>query len=350
MRFAVDAWSPSYGSAVEVDRAEPTDVDVFFGTELEPAHWQPLQPSPAPDASSEPLEPTSEPALVFVDGVRRIDARLWIGTGSDLLGRELIAGTDDGDVVAGVCASYAAGAMRCDGSARLVLAVVQRAAFAPTKAIEPIVTRHGSYAAHVTASAAPEAVSLAVQERMSELEGMVALEAAGPPPLAADGTPAIGSSIVVVDGPLRRGHPGHAVGFVKTQHVDYLPPPLRAVRRRLAVGERTPLLTIGGRFTRHSWYVRLATLPASAGGHAEAGIARCECSAAIPVDTAIELADVVTRLLPRYASAPHKDRRAPQNLYPIAGLERELRRRLGDPLLIERALRAAAHEPLTAAR
>ena len=39
---------------------------------------------------------------------------------------------------------------------------------------------------------------------------------------------------------------------------------------------------------------------------------------------------------------PPKDPRAPQNLYPIAGLERELRRRLGDPALLYRSLRAAA--------
>ena len=47
-------------------------------------------------------------------------------------------------------------------------------------------------------------------------------------------------------------------------------------------------------------------------------------------------------VLCRYASAEYKDSRAPQNLYPIAGLERELRRRLGDQRLLYRALRVAA--------
>jgi hypothetical protein len=46
--------------------------------------------------------------------------------------------------------------------------------------------------------------------------------------------------------------------------------------------------------------------------------------------------------LPRFASEAHKDARAPQNLYPIAGLERHLKRLLGDPMLLERALRTAA--------
>jgi hypothetical protein len=72
---------------------------------------------------------------------------------------------------------------------------------------------------------------------------------------------------------------------------------------------------------------------------------RAECSATIPVAGASALADVVTAALPPFASAPHKDSRAPQNLYPIAGLERELRHRLGDPQLLYRALRVAATSP-----
>ena len=43
-----------------------------------------------------------------------------------------------------------------------------------------------------------------------------------------------------------------------------------------------------------------------------------------------------------FASEPHKDARAPQNLYPIAGLEQRLRHLLGDARLMERALRAAS--------
>ena len=49
--------------------------------------------------------------------------------------------------------------------------------------------------------------------------------------------------------------------------------------------------------------------------------------------------------LPAYASSPHKDSRAPQNLVPIGGLERSLRRLLGDGRLMQRALREAASAP-----
>ena len=69
---------------------------------------------------------------------------------------------------------------------------------------------------------------------------------------------------------------------------------------------------------------------------------RCEIAADAPIDEAIRLADTVAAVLPRFASEPHKDPRAPQNLYPIAGLERTLRRRLGDPNLMERAIRIAS--------
>ena len=72
---------------------------------------------------------------------------------------------------------------------------------------------------------------------------------------------------------------------------------------------------------------------------------RVECSTDIAVPDAVALADTVGVTLGRYASEPYKDPRAPQNLYPIGGLERELRRRLGDPRLMFRALRVAAGVP-----
>ncbi|HEX8630952.1 MAG TPA: hypothetical protein VF755_22580, partial [Catenuloplanes sp.] len=57
---------------------------------------------------------------------------------------------------------------------------------------------------------------------------------------------------------------------------------------------------------------------------------------------AVELADLSLVTLPRFASTPYKDPRAPQNLIPIAGLERRLRGLLGDARLLHRALTFAA--------
>ena len=60
------------------------------------------------------------------------------------------------------------------------------------------------------------------------------------------------------------------------------------------------------------------------------------------LDEALDRADLVSSCLPRFASAAHKEPRAPQNLTPIAGLEHRLRHLLGDPVLLERSLRLAA--------
>ena len=145
--------------------------------------------------------------------------------------------------------------------------------------------------------------------------------------------------LVVVDGPLR-GHrhlPG-AVGYVKAHHVAYLPPARQLVIGALRSGQRTPLFALGGQTRRWSWYLRLPG-PAT---HPWWGVVRCEAAGTPEVADAAALADRVAATLPRFASQPHNDPRAPQNLHPIAGLERELRRRLGDSLILERALHRAA--------
>jgi hypothetical protein len=72
---------------------------------------------------------------------------------------------------------------------------------------------------------------------------------------------------------------------------------------------------------------------------------RLECSAELGVADVVALAARSQVTLERYASSGYKDARAPQNLYPIAGLERALRRRLGDPGVVYRALRTAAGRP-----
>ena len=69
---------------------------------------------------------------------------------------------------------------------------------------------------------------------------------------------------------------------------------------------------------------------------------RCEAPGGGSLDEQVALADRVTATLPRYASEPHKESRAPQNLYPIKGLELAMRRRLGDQRILHRALREAS--------
>jgi hypothetical protein len=94
---------------------------------------------------------------------------------------------------------------------------------------------------------------------------------------------------------------------------------------------------LGTSWQRYSWYLKLPGPSAP-----WAGVVRVECPVELPVAEVIELADRSAPLLCRYASTEYKDARAPQNLYPIAGLERELRRRLGDQALLYRAIRRAS--------
>jgi hypothetical protein len=308
MRVVVDPWDPSYGVGTETDGlAEPT-AEVNLALELPPEAWTPRRPAaPAPDV------------IVFVDGVRRVDARVWVGG-------------EGGAADAGLCASWAAGAVRCAAGVAAVAAVeVGRGLFSASRHAGDLTTGHGVYAARMARASSPEALSLALQERMLATE-LVAAEA------AAAGAPAL----LVLDGPLRgRQHLSGAVGMIKTHHTAYLTDRAAAVLGALAPGERTPAFTVGTTWTRHSWYVRLP----GAVGAPLAGVVRCECSADLDPAAVTVLADTTAAVLPRYASERHKDQRAPQNLYPIGGLERELRRRLGDPGLLYRALCRAAAAP-----
>ncbi|MCU1351785.1 MAG: hypothetical protein JWM05_994 [Acidimicrobiales bacterium] len=310
MRFAVESWAPEYGSPADeaalAERTDPVEVD----SEVPRDQWAPLSPPAG----------TAPPACcAFVDGVRRVDARVWVA-GDRGLDRQ------------GICATYAAGVVTCRGAeAKVVAAEVRRGVFVSGTDAGTIETRHGGYRHHAVATDDPDALSIALQDAMADLEHRVSAEA-GVASLGSDG-------LLVVDGPLRdRIRLPGAVGYIKTHRAPYLPEGPDLVVAELGVGQRTPLFLIAGRWSRWSWYLRLPGVI----GHSWAGIVRCEISADLPAAEAALLAHRVSRTLPRFASVPQKDARAPQNLFPIAGLERELRRRLGDPALLIRSLREAA--------
>ena len=206
---------------------------------------------------------------MFVDGVRRIDARVWL-TG------------DDGESAQGICASYAAGAVLCEGGAG-------RGGRRPGRAgrVRPGHRRlrrdrgHRSARARIRFVAVPvptdqiDQLSIRLQEAMGRLE-VEAAEAAG------DGRAA---ELVMVDGPLRALHrvPG-TVGYVKHHEAGYGAPVVRAVLARLAQGERTPVFRMGERFARYSWYVRL---PGAGPAYPLAGVVRCEVAARDPIETVV---------------------------------------------------------------
>jgi hypothetical protein len=313
MRFRVDPWDPTYGSALDTDLEPPAESDVVVDVEVAAADWQPVA---APVAGAHPS------LVLFVDGVRRVEARVWIDEADD-------------NVAPGICASYAAGVVACDGAARVVDTEIRRGLFTASTAASPIASRHGTFAVQMAKAASPEMLALALQERMAVAEVAVAQR------VRADVTS--DDDLLVVDGPLRdRQNLPRTVGMIKTHNVAYLPPDQNRVVGRLRAGERTPVFTVATNRSRHSWYLALP------GGEDApwAGIVRCEASADLPAPDAVALAEQTAAVLPRFASERYKEPRAPQNLYPIAGLERELRRRLGDGELLYRALRTAARVPV----
>lgn len=301
MKYSIEPWAPEYGvaSGREMeDTTAPPSLDV----EVAAADWVPIQPA------GEAAE-----TVLFVDGVRRVDANVWIAQA-------------DGTATLGICASYAAGAVRADGRAEVVDAVVERGLFTSAPEADTITTVRTSYSVRAAAGESPEDLWLAMQQRMGELESSLVARHEG-------------ADLVVADGPLRAGrHVPAAVGYIKTHHVHYLPPAVRPILGSLAAGERTPVFLSTASWSRYMWYLRLP----GPGEHPLAAVVRLEASADQSPASAIELADLVGVTLPRFASHEHKDPRAPQNLYPIGGLERELRRRLGDQRLLYRDLRAAA--------
>jgi len=305
-RIVVEGWSPEYGAPMDPDEAlAPAEGSVDPGVETD--DWVPR------DGVDD-----GEPRIAFVDGVRRVDARLTLD--------------DPAGPVPGLCGTIAVGATVWDRVVRRSTIVGERigrwAVLAggrpetfPPVALDP------SYDTATTADTDPAGLIRLLHTKMRTAEGHVASA------LAAD-------HFVIADGPLNELAPVPAVGSIKSHRVTYLPPERNVVVAALRPAQRTPLFTIAD-YRRYSWYVRLADVT---DGHAWSGVIRCEASGQLPIADVVTIADRTAAVLPLVASEPHLDPRAPQNLVPIAALERRLRHLMGDQGLVYRALREAVRE------
>ncbi len=310
----VESWAPDYGSPFESDAslAQPERVDESVEVA---GRWEPI--AGVDDGIDK---------LAFVDGVRRVDARLTL----------------DGAPapIPGICGSYAVGAVVWDRTIpRSVVTDVRvgrLAVFAEGRGAPiPVVSPELSYRAESVPDADPAALITRFHGAMRRAEGELSEELAK------------GGLFVVSDGPINDMAATDKVGFIKSHRAPYLSADRSEVIGRLAAGERTPLFLIGkgGAYERYSWYFRIADV---AGGHSWTGVVRGEVSAALERSRAAAIAARTTALIPAVASESHIDPRAPQNLVPIAALERELRRRLGDAGYVYRALRSAIMRPQAA--
>jgi hypothetical protein len=313
VRFTVDPWDPSYGVAfgeeLDAGALEESSAELNLDLEMPAAQWRPVDPDPVLKVPS---------TVLFLDGVRRIDARVWVHGSKP-------------QPVPGIAASYAAGLVSCDGAARIADVMVERGLFTAAAEATGITAGRASYPARLAEGPAFDQLSLALQQRLTSAEVKLSLSYRAQNPAADD--------LLIIDGPLRgRTHLDRAVGYIKTHHTAYLPAEQATLIGALRSGQRTPAFTMGTSWRRNSWYLQLPRTT----GVPWSGVVRVECSADLPLAEVTRLADLTARLLPPLASVQHKDPRAPQNLVPIGGLERELRHRLGDQQILYRALRAVA--------
>jgi hypothetical protein len=309
MLLRVDPWDPEYGASVELDEALEPAAGLDLTIDVAGA-WTPIGAN----------VPSGVPCCAFVDGVRRIDVRLF---------------AEEGDVSApGLAGSWAAGCARSSrppsiGEIRVGRVVVTGGGLMPPR-LEP---RIGQGTIYFEPGSVPGVAPLdplrALQNAMRDAEAGLARE------VLASGE----AELVIADGPLSYAMSGPIVGLVKRQSRAYLDAERAKVIPQLRAGERTPLFKLGGqRLERFSWYLRLAE-PRVIDG-TMAGVVRLEVGAEMGLDAARALADTAAGILPLFASEPGHDARAPQNLYPVGALELHLRHRLGDPQLISRALEA----------
>lgn len=298
----VEAWSPEYGASYEVANGiAPTLEEV--APFVETRDWRPLDPAPS-----------VWPVSAFIDGVSRVDARAFMQAGPL--------------TVQGLCGSVGIGSAIVDGVASFGPMEVHRAAIfgAGAQGDMPAMPPPLHYASRSVPGSDPAQIRKGLESFRHEVEVKMAHR------LAEQGY------LVIADGALGVFEPVDIVGFIKSHARAYLNPDLEPVVRDLGAGQRTPVFQFDIIRPRYSWYVRLAS---GEGEHPWAGVARCEVSATMSLERAVALADTVTQHLPRFASQPFWDTRAPQNLVPIATLERRLWHLLGDRQLVYRQIRSS---------
>lgn len=296
------SWSAEFDQSRDDD--PPAHAVVDPNVEIPASLWRPLRPDTTPERT-----------VLIVDGVQRIDSWADLSTQS-------ASGSSSTEVV---LASFAAGAVRAGSDlARVVALEVRRCAFCETQ--PPLLEGYAWEKLRSVDHSAQDVVNAA----MTRLEVEVASRVA------------TGEELVIIDGPLRRrDHLPGCVGYIKSHRVEYLTDQLGRIVAALAPGERTPLFALSTRWDRFAWYARLplagtATDPT---GSPWLGIVRGEAAAALGVVEAVRLANRACVSIPRFASKPTKDPRAPQNLTPLGGLERMLRHRLGARDLLLRGVR-----------
>ena len=288
---------PAAMDSSELLRAPPNEGRMFCETEHETELWQPIAPG-------EKLEEN----LWFVDGVQRQEA--------------VVSTLDNGRMgAAGGVGAVAAGGVEVVAGypARFGLVRSQRVLCSPTGDLPfgRVLEKEGIVNKQIATGQGKIPFGSALERQRETLEGdtVRAAQATG--------------RFVLVDG-LYAGSHGRTVGMAKRQRRKYLTDEQYRIIAGLEPGHRTPMfhLPAGG----WSWYLRLERNQYGQWG----GILRLETGASFP--DAKTLADIFAVWLPPFRSRPLMDPRAPENQRPIAALEKHLRKRLGNPGMVQRKI------------
>jgi hypothetical protein len=308
----VDPWDPEYGASTVDLLAEEGPQTIDFAIEDRP--WEPVSPKLVDRL----------PCCAFVDGVRRIDVRLF---------------AEDGNAVAPALAgSWAVGSAWSTRPPVIDdVAIGRNLVVGGGLAHDDLQVHVGGeeviYSFVGVAGDDPIDPIVGLQNAMRAAEARLAVQ-------VFDGGKA---DLVVQDGPLTYFVNGPIVGLIKRQSRAYLPAERHPILASLDTAQRTPLFRLGDqRLERYTWYTRIAQGRRIDG--TMTGIVRLEVPAEVGVAHACELADQATAMMPHFASTTGRDARAPQNLYPVGQLERVLRHRLADAELLRRALEVTLWE------
>jgi hypothetical protein len=299
---------PDRNSIIEAEMDATHAEEIVYDVESET--WEALAPS----------GDVGRP-IAFIDGVQNLD----IGVVDDEIGER---------PVGGIMASYAAGAMCIGGDPQLRHVIVKRAIIMGEGREHAGVTmRVGKHELFYRPFSCSGNDPMAFTQRLNDLRGRLEMDV-----IAALGHD--GGTTIITDGRLPPIGPSRVIGLIKTPHI--LPFANYADQFRLLpqlkTGERTPILK-RRRSARefYSWFVCLR----AAGPHdfSLSGVVMLEMDTSNSIAQVRAAADFTACALPRFASDPMRDPRAPQNLLPVGELERQLRRRLGDPAVVQRAIR-----------
>ena len=317
-RLRLDPWPGDYEGAFQIEEFEqsaPDEIDIA----AERQEWSAIE--------AEWME-RPEP-LVFVDGVRRIEARV-------------LADDDSGRQIHGLFGSIAAGCVFASRSNALFedIRVRRYVIIGGSEISEPVSLRIGNanliFEPFHTDDCTPSGPVLGLQQLMRQEEASIAEEHSD------------SAICVFADGPLTYLTTIHqrTVGVIKRLFQPYISASHFGLVRRLEVGERTPLFAIqDGKYDRYSWYLRIADRRAM--DHDVAGVLRLEVRTGVGLESAMELANLSAACLPLFAADTTRDPRAPQNLLPVGSLEQELKHRMGDSTAVRRAIENFLYHHIT---